>query len=187
MSDTGGVLVVAVTGGGSQSLQLSAELSFSAMFGWMILLVAIMSSSGFCCGWKVRTMLVGTSKPKRDHKDLAAASLRKRSAPPAGSKNHAEGDQCVQLTLLMERFTVPDLKEVCRCRDLRVGGLKGDLVRRLVEADGGLTENQAADILKLRLTLASRGLDYELSHHDVVSPESALLWLARAQARVASP
>ena len=102
------------------------------------------------------------------------------SAATTGTGAHVED----QLVLLYLKFNLPELKVACRLRGLAVGGIKGDLLRRLAERPGGPSPAQAKHILKTRLVLMQKGPDYALSVNDTVSREAARDWLSSAQTRL---
>ena len=102
------------------------------------------------------------------------------SAATTGTDAHIED----QVVLLYLKFNLPELKVACRLRGLAVGGIKGDLLRRLAERPGGPSPAQAKQILKTRLVLMQKGLDYALSVNDTVNRKDARAVLSSARTRL---
>ena len=78
---------------------------------------------------------------------------------------------------LLNTFLVVDLKQILRAKGLYVTGLKEDLITRLIKKGNVLSDSQAKDIEKLRVTATARGPLIRINLQDLSSPEAATQWI----------
>jgi hypothetical protein len=151
----------------------------------LLILAALVVVLLMCCacvcgylahaGWNRRDKVAIPTLPARD-------AARSEAAAASGSaRPEAQGDQ---LTRLLDSYTVKELREACRARQLPVGGLKADIIRRLTLAEGLPTPTQLETICRNRTTLITRGLSYPLALEDVLYKDKARAWLSGSAAEL---
>ena len=78
---------------------------------------------------------------------------------------------------LFNTFLVVDLKQILRGKGLHVTGVKEDLITRLLIKGNVLSDRQAKEIERLRVTATARGPLIRINLQDLSSPEGAQKWI----------
>jgi hypothetical protein len=163
-------------------------------FVWLLFFLVVgltLLCCGCCCGCLAHVWLArGTSSAHvyeatpDDEPRPAGPAVPNRGAAATAAATGTDVHEDDQLVSLYSKFCVPELKVACRLRGLAVSGIKGDLVRRLVERPERPSTAQAKCIVQKRAMLMRKGVGYALSASDADSRDAAKVWLKSASARL---
>lgn len=178
------------------------------MYVGLACFVILLVGAGCCGGWWLRTRWTSKdwdAKTTDEKVDAASSASPLRSAPSSERVAVREGgpevltscrrrpgapaepadagrEETDELSQLLREQTLEALREIARGRSIPVGGLKGDLVRRL--ATGGArppSRAQASEVHRTRQIMNRSGLSYAVEPSDLLSEETVRQWLARAR------
>ena len=139
----------------------------------VIVVTATVFCLGCCCGCYFESLLnkiLVRRAVNHAPRDAGVLALR------ADTECKAVQDQDARHKLL-STFTVVDLRMVLKAKCLAVSGVKDDLIARLINQGGVLTDCQAQEIVKLQVMATTIGPLTKLNLQDISSPEAAEKWI----------